>query len=61
LVVNEVISHAAATSFIHIVKFAASQASHNIRKTGSRKGASAAASKMRERENLFSVAMAGAA
>ena len=41
LSVSEVISHAAATSFIHIVRLAASQASHSMRKTGLRSGVSA--------------------
>src|SRR6187402_369013 len=43
LVVNVVISQAAATSFIHIVMFAASQASQSMRKVGSFSGVSAAA------------------
>ena len=37
----EVMSHAAATSFIHIVVFAAIQVSHSIRNTGCRSGARA--------------------
>ena len=41
LSVSDVISQAAATSFIHIVMLAASQASHSMRNTGSRKGPSA--------------------
>jgi hypothetical protein len=41
LVVNVVISHAAATSFIHIVMLAANQASHSMRNTGVENGASA--------------------
>jgi hypothetical protein len=41
LVVNVVISQAAATSFIHIVMLAASQASQSMRKTGVANGASA--------------------
>ena len=39
LVVSVVISQAAATSFIHMVMLAASQASHNMRKTRFSKGA----------------------
>ena len=42
LVVSVVISHAAATSFIHIVMLAASQASHRPLKTGPFRGAGAA-------------------
>ena len=38
LVVSVVMSQAAATSFIHIVMLAASQASHNPRKTGACRG-----------------------
>ena len=38
---SEVISQAAATSFIHMVTLAASQASHSMRKTGLRSGSSA--------------------
>ena len=41
LSVSEVMSQAAATSFIHIVMLAASQASHSMRKTGLRSGVSA--------------------
>jgi len=40
-VVSEVISQAAATSFIHIEMLAASQVNHNIRNTGMLKGARA--------------------
>ncbi len=40
LSVSEVISQADATSFIHIVTLAASQANHSMRKTGSRSGPS---------------------
>jgi len=39
--VNVLISHAAATSFIHIVVFAVIQTSHNMRKTGNDSGAHA--------------------
>jgi hypothetical protein len=39
LSLSEVISHAETTSFIHIVKLAASHASHSMRKTGWRSGA----------------------
>ena len=42
LVVSVVISHAAATSFIHIVMLAASQANHRPRKTGPFSGSRAA-------------------
>jgi hypothetical protein len=38
-VVNDVIIHAAATSFIHMQMLAASQVSHSIRKTGKPSGA----------------------
>src|SRR5574343_1070548 len=41
LSVSVVISHAAAASLVHMVMLAASQASHNIRKTGPCSGASA--------------------
>ena len=40
-VVSEVISQAAATSFIHIEMLAASQVNHNMRNTGSASGARA--------------------
>ena len=40
-VVSEVIIQAAATSFIHMQMLAMSQVLHNMRKTGSDKGASA--------------------
>ena len=40
-VVSEVISHAAATSFIHMQMLAAIQVPHNIRKTGEPSGAQA--------------------
>ena len=47
---SEVMSHAAATSFIHIEVFAAIQVSHNMRNTGHLKGAKA------ERESSESAA-----
>ena len=40
LSVSDVISHAAATSFIHMVTLAASQASQSMRNTGPLSGAS---------------------
>src|SRR5260221_6900344 len=40
-VVSEVISHAAATSFIHMQMLETSHTSHSIRKVGSRRGAHA--------------------
>ncbi len=46
--VSDVISHAAATSFIHIVRFAASEANHKPRKTVFSNGVSAAGSGMPE-------------
>ena len=39
LVVNEVMTQAAVTSFIHIAMLAAKQASHRLRKTAPRNGA----------------------
>ena len=39
--VNEVMSQAAATSFIHMQMLAAIQVPHNMRKTGERSGAQA--------------------